>query len=150
HLARLFDGNVEPAALALLELGCQHEQQHQELILTDVKHLFSKNALAPAYRKPLPPPTSASIELEYRTFPGGLVSLGADASGFAFDNERPRHSVYLEPFSLANRPVTNGEYAEFVDAGGYKRPEFWLDQGHHWVRAQGVEQPLYWRGGAGD
>jgi ergothioneine biosynthesis protein EgtB len=134
-----------PAIAARVELGLQHEQQHQELILTDVKHLLSRNPTDPVYRAgwplaPVQPRPLAWCELE-----GGLVEIGHAGEGFAFDNESPRHRVYLEPYALASRPVTHGEFAAFVDDGGYRRPELWLSAGWDAVTANGRELPMYWQ-----
>jgi ergothioneine biosynthesis protein EgtB len=135
-----------PAELAaLVELGLQHEQQHQELLLTDLLHLFSCNPLAPAYR-PAPPRTAAEpVPLEWVQAEGGVVEIGHAGGGFAFDNETPRHRQWLAPHALANRLVTQGEWAEFIADGGYRDPRWWLAAGWDWVRAQGVQAPLYWR-----
>lgn len=130
------------ADAAALELGLHHEQQHQELLLTDVKHLFAQNPLRPSFRS-LAAPSGKAPPLAWHAHPGGLVEIGA-AEGFAFDNERPRHRVYLAPFALASRLVTCGEYRAFIAEGGYRRPELWLAEG--WAWAQGREAPLYWEG----
>ena len=133
------------ASLAsLIDLGLAHEEQHQELILTDVLHLLSRNPLQPAYdpARASPPRTaSATRWIRYRA---GLANIGHAGDGFAFDNETPRHRVWLEPFALASRPVTNAEYAAFVDDDGYRRPELWLSLG--WDAAIGHDwrAPLYW------
>ncbi|MBV9583860.1 MAG: ergothioneine biosynthesis protein EgtB [Alphaproteobacteria bacterium] len=133
-------------AAALIELGLNHEQQHQELILMDIKHVFSVNPLLPAYQAPRPhavtrePPQPAWVE-----FPGGLEEIGHKDPRFAFDNEGPRHKVWLEPFRLAARPVSCGEYLDFIAADGYRRPEFWLSEGWATVQQQGWQAPLYWR-----
>ena len=133
----------------LIELGLNHEQQHQELMLTDIKHVFSCNPLAPAYRTLKPPGTDHRIEdsepVEWIEFPEGLVETGFDGPGFAFDNEGPRHKVWLNGFRIASRPVTNGEFLEFIDDGGYRRPQGWLSEGWAAVQADGWEAPLYWR-----
>ncbi|MFO1295521.1 MAG: ergothioneine biosynthesis protein EgtB [Rubrivivax sp.] len=134
------------ASLAsLVELGLQHEQQHQELILTDLKHLLACNPLNPVYRPawPLAPVTAAGHA--WCDFAGGLVEIGHAGEGFAFDNETPRHAVHLRPFALGNRLVTNGEWLEFIEAGGYGEPRWWLSAGWDWVRQQRVEAPMYWR-----
>ena len=145
-LQRMLAGEVLPAgALALIELGLNHEQQHQELMLTDFKHLLSLNPLAPAYRAPVAPPASTAPPLAWTAFEGGLVEIGHDGTGFAFDNETPRHKQYLAPFELASRPVSNGEYLAFVEDGGYRRPEFWLSDGWAIAGAQRWEAPIYWR-----
>ena len=135
----------DAALAALLELGLQHEQQHQELILTDVKHLLAQNPLAPAY---LPPPAAAqpspASALDGQRCEGGLCDIGHHGDGFCFDNELPRHKAYVAPFELASRLVTNGEYLAFIAAGGYADPSLWLAEGWDWIRAQGIEAPLYW------
>jgi formylglycine-generating enzyme required for sulfatase activity len=125
-------------ALALLELGLHHEQQHQELMLTDLKHLLGLNPLHPAFRAGADGsvPDMATMALSWTTFEGGLVELGHDGAGFAFDNEGPRHKRYLEAFELADRPVSNGEYLAFVEGGGYQRPELWLSDGWAALSAQ--------------
>lgn len=128
---------------ASVELGLNHEQQHQELILTDIKHAFFCNPLLPAYDN-TPPSAQAAAALEWRGHPGGIVSIGHAGPGFAFDNESPRHQVLLRPFRIASRPVTNGEYAAFIADGGYRRPEFWLSDGWALVQSEGWDAPLYW------
>jgi ergothioneine biosynthesis protein EgtB len=132
----------------LVELGLNHEQQHQELILMDIKHVFSLNPLLPAYQPPRRRAAGVSSPLDWVDFPGGLVQIGHATDAFAFDNETPRHRAWLEPFRLANRPVSCGEFAEFIAAGGYGEPEFWLSEGWATVQQQGWEAPLYWRGDA--
>jgi len=129
----------------VLVLGLHHEQQHQELILTDVKHALACNPLHPIYCRALPAPAVASAASPtWLTFPTGQVAIGHAGNTFAFDNESPRHSVYLHGFRLANRLVTNGEYVEFVNDGGYRRPELWLSDGWAACQAQGWTAPLYW------
>jgi len=132
-------------AAPLLELGVHHEQQHQELILMDIKHVFSVNPLLPAYQAPRPQVRGPAARPAWVEFAGGLVEIGHSGSAFAFDNEKPRHKVWLEPFRLATRPVSCAEYLGFIEAGGYQRPEFWLSDGWATVRQQGWEAPLYWR-----
>lgn len=133
----------------LLDLGIAHEEQHQELILMDILHLFAQSPLAPAYAPPRAAAAPApSAELGWIGFPGGLVEVGHDGAGFAFDNEGPRHRVWLEPFRLADRLVTNGEWLAFMADGGYRRPEFWLSDGWTRVQAEGWSAPAYWREGA--
>jgi ergothioneine biosynthesis protein EgtB len=138
-----------PEVAALLELGVQHEQQHQELILTDILHAFSKNPLEPTYLE-TPPPRSSATPLRWLDRPGGLVRIGREQAGFAFDNEGPAHLVHLEPYQLASRPVSAAEFAAFVADGGYQRPELWLSDGFAAAQASGWQAPLYWklRGGA--
>ncbi|MFI4966786.1 MAG: ergothioneine biosynthesis protein EgtB [Caulobacterales bacterium] len=135
----------------LVDLGLAHEEQHQELILMDILHLFAQSPLQPAYAPPrgrdaiLPghPPEPP----RFVGFEGGLVEIGHAADGFAFDNEGPRHKVWLDPFELADRLVTNGEWLAFMADGGYRRPELWLSEGWARARAEDWEAPLYWRQG---
>ena len=146
-VARLIERAGEAAwgeAAPLIELGVHHEQQHQELILMDIKHVFSINPLLPAYQAPHLQVQTLAAPLEWLEFDGGLREIGDREGGFAFDNERPRHKVWLEPFRLATRPLTCGEYLGFIDDGGYTRPEFWLSDGWVTNREQGWQAPLYW------
>ena len=140
-LSRPLDTDVD----WLVTLGLNHEQQHQELLLMDIKHVLSKNPLLPPYREGCSAPSTAAAPLEWLEFEGGLIEVGHDASGFAFDNEMPRHPVHLQPYALANRAVTCGEWRAFIDDGGYRRPELWLADGWATVSAQGWSAPLYWR-----
>jgi ergothioneine biosynthesis protein EgtB len=147
-MERLIAGADAPAfrvIAPLIELGLAHEEQHQELILMDIKHVFAQNPLAPVYRSAAARPAPATVPLEWRSFAGGLLEIGHDGAGFAFDNEGPRHKVWLEPFRMATRLVTNGEYLAFLADGGYRRPEFWLSDGWAAVQAQAWEAPLYWQ-----
>ena len=132
----------------LITLGLQHEQQHQELLLTDIKHAFSMNPAKPAYARRWPLSSIAPQPLSWHGFEGGLVEHGFDTAkgnGFTFDNETPRHRVYIAPFELASRLVTNGDYLAFMADGGYRRPELWLSLGWDWVQAGQHAQPLYWQ-----
>ena len=132
---------------SLVELGLHHEQQHQELILTDLKHLLSCNPDHPAYARRWPVAPVAPQPLRWVAFDGGACEVGHDAAldgAFHFDNEAPRHRVWLAPFELASRPVTYGEYLSFMEDGGYQRPELWLSAGWDWVRTERREAPLYW------
>jgi ergothioneine biosynthesis protein EgtB len=131
----------------LVELGTHHEQQHQELLVTDVKHLLSLNALAPAWRE-----TADGLETRSASPPGWIVrndagplAIGHAGNGFAFDNEGPRHMVWLAPFALADRPVSNLDYLKFIEDGGYEDPRLWLADGWAFVQSQGLRAPLYWR-----
>jgi ergothioneine biosynthesis protein EgtB len=148
RVMRLLDGCLPAAeveeASALIGLGLQHEQQHQELIVTDALHLLSRNPLFPEYDRDFPTP-DGEAELRWRDFPAGIVEIGHAGTGFCFDNELPRHRQFLESYSLASRLVTNGEYAAFIEAGGYNEPSFWLSEGWAWVQAAGRRHPLYWR-----
>ncbi|HEX3140684.1 MAG TPA: ergothioneine biosynthesis protein EgtB, partial [Rhizobacter sp.] len=143
-------GRLEPAALALVELGLHHEQQHQELLLTDVLHLLSCNPLLPAYTERASTETPA-LALQWHAVAEGLAEIGHAGEGFAFDNESPRHRVHLPAFEIASRLVSNAEYAGFIDAGGYRDPALWLSEGWDWLKshekAQGRTHPLYWHRG---
>jgi len=133
-----------PALAPLVELGLHHEQQHQELILMDIKHVFWTNPLLPAYAPaPREAPGRAAPQ-EWLDFDGGLTQVGHDGPQFAFDNEGPRHKVWIEPYRLASRLSTCGEYLEFIDDGGYRRPELWLSDGWAAVGREGWTCPLYW------
>ncbi len=133
------------AALDLIELGINHEQQHQELFLTDILATFAENPIEPAYGE-LPPAACYAIEpLTYHRGREGVVDIGAHESGFAFDSERPRHRIFLCPHEIANRRVTNKEWREFVADGGYRTPTLWLSDGWDWVQREEVSGPLYWR-----
>lgn len=129
----------------LVELGIQHEQQHQELLLTDVKHLLSCSALQPVYAKAWPLASVAATPARWVENDGGMQSIGHTGQSFAFDNETPRHQQFLAPYALMNRLVTHGEWLEFVDARAYHDPQWWLSAGWDWVQAQGITAPLYWQ-----
>ena len=137
------EGDAEVASL--VELGLQHEQQHQELMLTDLKHLFGCNPLAPVYQPAWPLAPVAAVPQGWCDFAGGAVEVGHRGNGFAFDNELPRHTAHLRPYALGNRLVTHGEWLEFVEAGGYAEPRWWLSAGWEWVRQNRIEAPMYWR-----
>jgi ergothioneine biosynthesis protein EgtB len=156
-IARLLENPPEypanAAALSRIALGLEHEQQHQELLATDVKHALFTNPLHPAYLPATGVADSDSIAppIEWLHYPGGLTQIGfspetapPDSTGFCFDNETPRHTVYLQSFALASRPVTCAEYLAFMDDSGYTRPELWLAEGWTTIRAEGWQAPLYW------
>ena len=134
----------DPAFTELMWLGCHHEEQHQELILTDVKHLLSKNPLTPAYQTRWPLTGVEAKKPRWHRYEGGLIEIGNTNNEFCFDNETPRHRVFLEPFELASHPVTHGDFAAFIADGGYRRPELWLSLGWDWVTANKIVAPLYW------
>jgi ergothioneine biosynthesis protein EgtB len=136
-------GHAELAQL--LTLGLQHEQQHQELMLTDVKHLLAQNAMLPAYLDGVLAPAAAPAPLEWLHFDAGLADIGHEGTGFCFDNELPRHPQFIAPFSLASRLVTNGEFAAFIEDGGYRNPALWLAEGWDKVQEQVWSHPLYWQ-----
>jgi ergothioneine biosynthesis protein EgtB len=141
--AAMTQASTDEALGRLITLGLHHEQQHQELILTDIKHAFFSNPLLPAYRGGGAEPHAAE-PLNVLSIPGGMALVGHEGSGFAFDNEAPRHEVLLRPFRIASRPVSNGEYRAFIADGGYRRPEFWLSDGWARVQEEKWEAPLYW------
>jgi len=136
--------NLPEQARRLVELGINHEQQHQELLLTDILAAFAENPLEPAYATTELTSCYAAEPLSFLAGRTGPVEIGADGSAFAFDCERPRHPVLLHPHAIASRPVTNGEWAEFVADGGYLSPALWLSDGWEWVQREGIEAPLYW------
>ena len=134
-----------PAIAALVELGLNHEQQHQELILTDIKHAFSINPLHPAYIETAAATTQQSAPpLRWFEIAGGIHDIGHSGDGFSFDNETPRHQALLQAVRIASRPVSVGEYLEFIQDGGYRRAELWLSDGWATVLAEGWQAPLYW------
>jgi ergothioneine biosynthesis protein EgtB len=141
--AAMVEACRDPELEAAITLGLNHEQQHQELILTDIKHAFFSNPLLPAYRSEAAKPR-APQKLEWREHQGGVALIGHNGADFAFDNESPRHQVLLRPFRIASRPVSNGEYQAFIADGGYRRPEFWLSDGWAKVQEEKWEAPLYW------
>ncbi len=146
RVATLLQGRQASDALhTLVELGLQHEQQHQELILTDLKHLLSCNPLNPVYRAAWPLARVAPAAAVWVPYDGGAVEIGHTGEGFAFDNESPRHPVTLRPYALASRPVTHGEWLAFIDDGGYTDARWWLAAGWDWRRANGIEAPAYWQ-----
>jgi ergothioneine biosynthesis protein EgtB len=143
-MAELLGEDSTEALAGLVELGIQHEQQHQELLLMDIKHVLSRNPLLPAYdavRFPGPTPSPATTWTEH---PEGTYLIGHRGAGFCFDNELPEHREYLGPFALADQPVTCGQWVEFIEDGGYERPELWLSDGWATVKADSWSSPLYW------
>lgn len=146
----LTSASDDPELLTLTELGVHHEQQHQELVLMDIKHVLSINPRRPVYvfdavdARPPVPLTWTDVD------PGGIVEIGSPGDEFCYDNEQPRHRVLLEPYRIANRLVTAGEWIEFIDDGGYRRPELWLSDGWHTVRRDAWEAPLYWTRDGGE
>jgi ergothioneine biosynthesis protein EgtB len=164
RIAALCQNGMPPGVAELLELGVQHEQQHQELMLTDVKHLLSLNPLFPAYFESgavaggvgnAPPVAAAAASaaaasavvdpLGWHAFEAGVVEIGHTGDDFHFDNETPRHRQFVEKFALAQRLVSNGEYLAFMADGGYHNPAHWLAEGWDWCKNQGLQQPLYWQ-----
>jgi ergothioneine biosynthesis protein EgtB len=143
-IATLGEAPWRPAA-RLIELGLNHEEQHQELLLMDIKHVLALNPSQPAYAAPCARQAAAASPFGWIEEPGGLRQIGHDGEGFAFDNETPRHRTWLEPFRLGSRLVTCAEYLAFIDDGGYERAEFWLSDGWATVQQQRWTAPLYWR-----
>jgi ergothioneine biosynthesis protein EgtB len=147
QMAELFEPAQEEVlrrAADVIVLGLNHEQQHQELILTDLKHALALNPLRPVYGSAPPEEATAPSPLDWVTFPAGLAWVGHDGGGFAFDNESPRHRAFLEGFRLACRPVSGGEFLAFIEDGGYDRPELWLSDGWAARQERGWAAPLYW------
>jgi len=143
HAMLLSEG--EGALGAVVELGLQHEQQHQELLLTDIQHAFWSNPLLPAFLQTAPPAPAASVPLQFLPGQEGIVSIGHAGEGFTYDNETPRHRTLLAPHALANRLVTNEEYAAFVHDGGDREPSLWLSDGWATVQREEWQRPLYWQ-----
>jgi len=145
-VSRLLDRDDAPELATLVELGLQHEQQHQELLLTDIKHAFWCNPLLPAYREPIVAAADAkTVPLRFVAGREGIIDIGHRDEGFAFDNETPRHRTLLQPHALANRLVSNAEYLVFVREGGYREPGLWLSDGWAMVQREGWQHPLYWQ-----
>jgi len=147
ELARLIATGLPPAALQLLELGVHHEQQHQELLLTDLLHMFAQNPLRPAYREAAgqAPALRAVERSRFVEFPGGIVDHGHDGGGFNFDCETPRHQALLRPYALSSHLVTNRDWCDFIADGGYGDARLWLSDGWRTVQTEGWGAPLYWR-----
>jgi ergothioneine biosynthesis protein EgtB len=144
-LTRLGANSLTPEVARLIEIGINHEQQHQELLLTDILALFAANPLRPAYRTRRPrPAVDAPDAMDWIEFAGGIGKVGHDGNGFAWDNEAPRHEALIRPFRLANRLVTNAEWLEFIADGGYRTPSLWLADGWNTVNREGWCAPLYW------
>lgn len=148
HMLALLRGagdDVWPIVQQRLEIGLNHEQQHQELLLTDIKRNFSANPLLPAYRTDLPqPPGNPPAAMAWLDFTGGVHEIGHEGDGFAYDNEAPRHRACLGAFRLASRPVTNGEYLAFMESGGYRAPELWFSDGWATMKRLHWDSPMYW------
>jgi ergothioneine biosynthesis protein EgtB len=142
--ALLRSATLDETLAARIELGINHEQQHQELLLTDLKHAFWSNPVQPAYRSATNPPPGGESPRHWHRFDGGLHEIGAGPGQFCFDNEQPRHRVYVHPFDIAQRLVTNGEFMEFVRDDGYQQPNCWLADGWALVQSQSWRHPLYW------
>jgi len=144
HMHALLQRDDDPRLAALVELGLHHEQQHQELMLTDIKHVFWMNPLRPAYGPPTGEPRPPGGKADWISVQEGIYTIGHDGCGFAFDNESPAHRVFVDDFRLGTRLVTNGEYVEFIEDGGYRRAELWLASGWALVRDEDRTAPQYW------
>jgi ergothioneine biosynthesis protein EgtB len=145
QLLERFDGRPPQALHTIIELGIHHEQQHQELLLTDIKYIYGHNPLFPSYQQGgTPAPARATREARWLDMPEGLYDIGHRGPGFCFDNELGAHQVYLHAYRLQDRLTTNGEYLAFLLDGGYERPEFWLSEGWDWVGQLETKAPLYW------
>lgn len=128
----------------LVELGINHEQQHQELLYTDIKFILGDNPLLPAYHVEFQETHEPETEHSFLEVPGGEYMIGSTGSAFSYDHEQPRHRILLEPFSIRKSLVTNGEYIQFIESGGYEHPAYWLSDGWKWVRENSISKPLYW------
>ena len=144
QMSRLLDRDLDPQVRDIIEVGLHHEQQHQELLLMDIKHLFSINPITPAYMIHSDVPKRAATDLTFFDFPGGVIRIGADGSAFAFDNERPIHAALLQDYALGSRPITNAEFLEFIDDGAYSNPLLWLADGWATIQKCAWKAPLYW------
>lgn len=144
------DRSASDEICRLVTLGLHHEQQHQELLLTDVKHLFWMNPLKPAMLDTAFPGAGEKMPLRWKAFDAGIAEIGARGEGFCFDNETPRHRQFVEAFELASRLVTNAEYLRFVEEDGYRDPSLWLSEGWDWLCANRLTHPLYWQAPAND
>lgn len=145
QMAEMFtSGDVTETLRRLIQIGIEHEEQHQELLVYDIKYIYFVNPLETPYRSGDLPETR-DVAITFITVPGGTVSIGHTGDGFGFDNEQPRHEVLVTDFNIANRPVTNGEFLEFIEDGQYQSPVHWLDDAWHWIQQDGIQTPLYWR-----
>jgi ergothioneine biosynthesis protein EgtB len=145
-LAELGDADAEAdTIMRLIDMGLHHEQQHQELMLTDVKHMLSMSPLYPAYSNEHFTDSDAPPPMQWREFDAGVVHIGHAGADFCFDNELPRHRQFVERYALSSRLVSNAEYLQFIEAGGYAEPSFWLSEGWDWVMANQLDKPMYWQ-----
>ncbi len=146
NMMRLLE-NPDRELSFLVTLGLQHEQQHQELMLMDIKHVFAQNPIRPAYGSTAASPDHGCSEFDWHGFPGGIAEIGFAGEGFCFDNETPRHRVLVDDFEIASRPVTNSEFRSFIDDGGYETCDLWLSDGWATVQLENWRHPLYWAKG---
>ena len=144
HISELLQNPVDPALEELIILGINHEQQHQELLITDLKHTLSYNPIYPVYKENFNLTAQENSEEGWLKIEEGIFDIGFEGEGFYFDNEKGRHQVFLHDFEISRSLVTNAEYIEFMEAGGYENFRFWLDEGWSWVNENQVKSPLYW------
>jgi ergothioneine biosynthesis protein EgtB len=144
RITALLQTNASPELATLIEIGIHHEQQHQELLLTDIQHLFSCNSLLPAYSPKKTVLSNQSIPTAWLPGISGLCEVGFDGNGFHFDNEGPRHMVFLQPHAISNHLVTNGQWLAFIESGAYTDPRWWLDAAWFWLQTERISAPLYW------
>ncbi|XZF14919.1 ergothioneine biosynthesis protein EgtB [Chitinophagaceae bacterium MMS25-I14] len=144
HMQDFLAGELSQEIQDVVTLGLNHEQQHQELLLTDIKYILGHNPLFPAYSDTEPASFDAQIPMEWLSVPEGIYEIGFEGEGFCFDNELSRHKVYLQPFQVASALVTNGEYLAFMEDGGYRDFRYWHAEGWDWVKNSHVESPMYW------
>ena len=144
RITALLQTNSSPELAALIEIGIHHEQQHQELLLTDIQHLFSCNSLLPAYASTDKPVITSAQPAQWISGIAGLSEVGHDGNGFHFDNEGPRHTVFLQPHAMSNRLVTNAQWLGFIESGAYTDSRWWLDAAWFWLQSEQVSAPLYW------
>ena len=144
HMTDLLNESSDPRVLELVELGLNHEQQHQELLVMDLKYMFGHNPTFPAYSKEARWEGDHNSDSGWLKMNEGLYTIGADGSSFSFDNEHGQHTVFLHEFELSKSLVTNGDFMAFIEADGYSKFHLWLDEGWSWVRENGINSPLYW------
>ena len=147
--ALLHSGQCNAEVQSLLEIGLHHEQQHQELLYMDIKFILGANPLCPTYSD-TPLPRATALPEQWLSWPEGVYEIGHHGNSYCFDNEMPRHKTYLHAYAIRNTLVTNGEYLEFIDAGGYSDPRHWLSMGWDWLQANAVQHPLYWHQAGGE
>ncbi|MGB1040283.1 MAG: ergothioneine biosynthesis protein EgtB [Flavobacteriales bacterium] len=144
-MSELLENRNDSKLLSLTELGINHEQQHQELLVTDLKYLLAQNPIHPVYKENGSLVNSENKESGFSSISEGIYEIGYDGNGFHFDNEKGKHKVFIHEFEIANSLVTNGEYIEFIESGGYENFNFWLDEGWSWVNSNTIQHPLYWK-----
>lgn len=144
HLSEMLQEGIDQEIESLVEIGCHHEKQHQELLLTDIKYILGNNPLLPAYAKNFKESTPQDFSQQWIKIPEGVYEIGYEGEGFCYDNELGRHKVYLHDFEISNKLITNGEFLEFVKDGGYEQVLLWHAEGWDWVQTNNIKHPLYW------